>query len=123
VAYIKLFQVRGPVPLNGSICPYTRNVVDGGIQSSHLGVDVWKLPTPQYRPNMNTTIHDFPINPSIAGIADLLVCNNSWRKIRRDNIFILQWKLTLIQILNGSTNCRAHGNNFYGYRGRVQKIW
>ncbi len=43
-------------------------------------MDVWNIPRPQYRPYMNTTIHDFPINPSITGVADLLVCNNSWRK-------------------------------------------
>ncbi len=66
-----LFHVRGAVPLGGSICPYTRNIVDGGIQCSHLGVDAWNIPKPKYRTNMNTTIHDFPMIPSIAGVADL----------------------------------------------------
>jgi hypothetical protein len=37
-------QVRGPVPLGGSICPQTRNAVDGGVQSSRLGIDVWDIP-------------------------------------------------------------------------------
>ncbi len=42
---ILLFQqVRGPVPLGGSICPQTRNAVDGGVQSSRLGIDVWDIP-------------------------------------------------------------------------------
>jgi hypothetical protein len=36
---------------------------------------------------MNTTIHDFPINPSIAGVADLLVGNNSWRNKKKRQHF------------------------------------
>ncbi len=62
-----------------SICPYTRNTIDGGIQSSCLGVDVWKIPKLQYSTKINTTVHDYPINPSISGVEDLLVTNNSWR--------------------------------------------
>jgi hypothetical protein len=65
----------------------TRNIVDGGIQSSRLGVDVWNIPKPQYRPNMNTTIHDFPINLFNTGAADLIVCNNSWRKNKKRQNF------------------------------------
>ncbi len=36
---------------------------------------------------MNTTIHDFPLNPSIVGVADLLVCNNSWRNNKKRQHF------------------------------------
>ncbi len=50
-------------------------------------MDVWNIPKPQYRPNMNTTIHDFPINLFNTGAADLIVCSNSWRKNKKRQNF------------------------------------
>ncbi len=41
-------------------------------------MDVWEIPKPQYSTKINTTVHEYPINPSISGVADLLVTNNSW---------------------------------------------
>ncbi len=42
-------------------------------------MDVWEIPKPQHSTKINTTVHDYPINPSISGVVDLLVTNNSWR--------------------------------------------
>ncbi len=81
------------MPLGGSICLYTRNTVDSGIQSSCLGVDVWEISKLQYSPKMNNTVHDFPINPSISGVADLLVCNNSWRNNKKRGRFHLSMEV------------------------------
>jgi len=72
-------QVRGPVPLGGSICPQTRNAVDGGVQSSRLGIDVWDIPKPIYINNISKTVQDYPIKPSMSGVEDLLVNNITWR--------------------------------------------
>jgi hypothetical protein len=36
---------------------------------------------------MNTTIHDFPINLSITGVVDLLVCNNLWKNKKKRQHF------------------------------------
>jgi hypothetical protein len=81
---ILLFQqVRGPVPLGGSICPQTRNAVDGGVQSSRLGIDVWDIPKPIYINNLIKTVQDYPIKPSTSGVEDLLINNTTWRNRRK----------------------------------------
>ena len=73
-------QVRGPVPLGGSICPHTRNAVDGGVQSSRFGIDVWDIPKPIYINNLTKTVQHYPITPSMSGVEDLLVNNRrTWR--------------------------------------------
>ncbi len=74
------YQIRGPVPSGGSIWLHARNTVDGGIQSSRLGMDVWDIPKPRYTKNLNKTVHHYPIKPSMSGVEDLLVTNNCWRK-------------------------------------------
>ena len=55
------------------ICPTTRNLVDGGIQSSHDGVDVWKIPKRIYTCDWTKPFHDYPMNSYIAGVANLFV--------------------------------------------------
>jgi len=76
-------QVRGPVPLGGSICPQTRNAVDGCVQSSRLGIDVWDIPKPIYINNITKTVQHYPIKPSMYGVEDLLVTNTTWRNMRK----------------------------------------
>jgi hypothetical protein len=44
---------------------------------------------------MNTTIHDFPMNPSIAGVSDLLVCNNSLRNNKKRHHFHLSMEVDI----------------------------
>jgi len=63
--------VRGPVPLGGSICPHTRNAVDGGLQSSRMGIDVWDIPKPVYIKNIGKSVRDYPINPLMYRVEDL----------------------------------------------------
>ncbi len=72
---------------------YTRNTVDGGIQSSRLGVDVWEISTLQYSSKIKPTVYDFPIDPSISGVADLLVCNNLWRNNKKKRHFHLSMEV------------------------------
>ncbi len=56
-------------------------------------MDVWEICKLQYSPKMNTTVHDFPINPSISGVADLLVCNNLWRNNKKRQRFHLSMEV------------------------------
>jgi len=83
-------QVRGPVPLGGSICPQTRNAVDGGVQSSRLGIDVWDIPKPIYINNITKTVQHYPIKPSMYGVEDLLVTNTTWRNMRKKKKFKIE---------------------------------
>jgi hypothetical protein len=76
-------KVRGLVPLGGSICPHTRNAVDGGVQSLRLGIDVWDIPKPLYIKNIVQSVHDYPINPSMYGVEDVLVNNHNFQRNQR----------------------------------------
>ncbi len=56
-------------------------------------MDIWEISKLQYSPKMNTTVHDFPINPSISGVADLLVCTNLWRNNKKRRRFHLSMEV------------------------------
>jgi hypothetical protein len=67
-----------------------RNTVDGGIQSSCLGMDVWDIPKPRYTTNLNKTVHHYPIKFSMSRVEDLLVTNNLWRKKKKRKHFQIE---------------------------------
>ncbi len=75
------------MPLGRSICPTTRNLVDGGIHSSRRGVDVWNILKPHYTHNWSKSFQDFPMSSDISGVADLFVKNNSWRNNKKRHCF------------------------------------
>ncbi len=77
------------MPLGGSICPTTRNLVDGDIQSSRWGVDVWNIPKPHYCHHWSKSLQNFPMSSDILGVADLFVKNNSWRNNKKRHRFHL----------------------------------
>jgi len=76
-------QVRGTVPMNGTICPATRNEVDGGIQCSPLGPDVWKLRKPEFDHSLGITFEDCKIKAGETGHSNLLVLNKALDKPKK----------------------------------------
>ena len=91
-----IIQIRGPVPLGGLICPTTRYLVDGGIQWSGDGVDVWKIPKPIYTRDWTKSFQNYPMNSDIAGVANLFVKNNSWRVSKKRRRFNLSSKDSIV---------------------------
>ena len=54
-----------------------------------MGIDVWNVPKPIYMYKLNKSVHDYPIKPSMYGIEDLLVTNNSWRSLKKRTRFMI----------------------------------
>lgn len=79
-----LDQISGPVPMNGCVCPTTRNSKDGGIQSSRRGPDVWKKkPSVKFTKGLNISYRSFPLDSKLTHHPDLFVINNSLKNPSR----------------------------------------
>ena len=77
-----LNQIKGPVPLGLSIPQDTRNQVDGGIQSSPGGPDLWRMDAAQVEAaqahnesSTNINFEQFKVDESDTPCPDLLVTN------------------------------------------------
>jgi hypothetical protein len=71
-------QIRGDVPMCGSIKLGTRNESDGGVQSCKTGPDKWEIPKPAFDElSNNMTISNHVITDHSICRKNLLVKNNS----------------------------------------------
>lgn len=65
------------------ICKGTRNIVDGGIQSSSQGGDVWLKPTPVFKAGLGKSYRDHPLTADKTLVPDILVLNKTFQDGRR----------------------------------------
>jgi hypothetical protein len=65
--------VRGTVPLGGQISDTTRNTVDGGIQASRLGCDIWRLPITNSIPRAHEVYELHPLTNDVTQTVNLFV--------------------------------------------------
>lgn len=76
-------QVRGTVPMKGTLRSDTRNELDGGIQCSPLGPDKWKIEKPDFDDSLGLVFDDFKITACETGHSNLLVLNKALDKPRK----------------------------------------
>ena len=75
-------QVRGEVPLNGSILPNTKNDIDGGVQCSLNGPGCLEIPLPKFNRTLGIPLKDHALSENQTGYKNLLVPNKSLKKNR-----------------------------------------
>ena len=76
-------QMRGIVPMKGVIRQDTRNPVDGGVQCSALGPDVWCIPKPTFYSSKSITFKDCEIKSGDSSCSNLLVHNQAMNKPKK----------------------------------------